>query len=80
MQPIYPYLHYRDIAAAADFLTAAFGFRKVPVPPSGHGHANHSHVGMEVDEGSRLRMTPLDADAGSTVRATVPSVRLQISG
>lgn len=79
MQTMYPYLRYRDVGAAADFLAAAFGFQQVAVPPSGHGHANHTHVEMQVDAESRLRMTPFDADADAEVRGTVPSVMLQIS-
>lgn len=80
MQTMFPYLHYRDVTQAAEFLTAAFGFRKVAVPATGHGHANHSHVEMEVDEGSRLRMTPLAADTHGAARGgSVPAVMLQIS-
>jgi uncharacterized glyoxalase superfamily protein PhnB len=79
MQTMYPYLSYRDLPAAADFLTTAFGFRQVPVPPTGHGHEQHSHVELQIDEGSRLRMTQFDADAADGVRASAPSVLLQIS-
>jgi uncharacterized glyoxalase superfamily protein PhnB len=79
MQTMYPYLRYRDVTAAADFLSTAFGFRLVPVPPSPHGHANHTHVEMEVDADSRLRMTPFDPDEAAAAHASVPSFLLQIS-
>lgn len=62
MQRVYPYLLYDDAAAAAEFLSAAFGFRRVEAPTTAHGHASHTHVEMDVGDGFRVRMTSPDGD------------------
>jgi len=57
MQRIYPYLLYEDMTEVPDFLTRAFGFRKVEPRAVPDGHHHHTHVEMELDDGSRIRMT-----------------------
>lgn len=59
-QTVHPYLLYKDLHSASQFLATAFGFREVEVPASPHGHTNHSHIEMQLDEGFRVRMTGAD--------------------
>jgi PhnB protein len=56
MQRIYPYLYYEDVPAAAAFLAEAFGLRPANTVGVDHGHVEHSHIEMELDDGSRVRM------------------------
>jgi uncharacterized glyoxalase superfamily protein PhnB len=59
MQKIYPYLLYEDMTETPEFLTKAFGLRKVEPRAVPDGHHHHTHVEMELDDGSRIRMTQL---------------------
>jgi PhnB protein len=57
MQTMYPYLLYEDLAATPEFLEKAFGFRKVEPRAVRDGHHRHTHVEMELADGSRIRMS-----------------------
>jgi PhnB protein len=62
MQRVHPYLLYNDVTAAAEFLTAAFGFRQVETPTAGGGHSSHSHIELELDTDFRVRMSSPDGE------------------
>ena len=49
MQTITPYLLYKDVAAALEFLAAAFGFREVLRYTGEEGYVNHAE--MQVGDG-----------------------------
>jgi uncharacterized glyoxalase superfamily protein PhnB len=57
MQRMYPYLLYEDLEAAPKFLEKAFGFRRVEPRAVPDGHHAHTHVEMELDDGTRIRMS-----------------------
>lgn len=44
MQTITPYLLYKDVAAALDFLASAFGFREVLRYTGEQGYVNHAEM------------------------------------
>ena len=56
MSRIVPYLRYHDVARARDFLITAFGFRERKRPAAPEGKHSHSHVELELDDGSWIKM------------------------
>ena len=56
MQRIFPYLLYADLEAASAFAAEAFGLRRMDPRHVDDGYVHHSHVEMELEDGSRVRM------------------------
>jgi PhnB protein len=79
MQKMYPYLLYEDMAGTPEFLKKAFGFRRVEVRAVPDGHHRHTHVEMELDDGSRVRMTQKGDGYRSPRTTGHASVMIQIN-
>jgi uncharacterized glyoxalase superfamily protein PhnB len=58
MQTVTPYLLYRDVDAALDFLTRAFGFRETLRYTGEQGYVNHAE--MDVGDGKIYMGDPGD--------------------
>jgi PhnB protein len=78
MQKMYPYLLYEDMTGTPEFLTKAFGLRKVESRTAPEGHHHHTHVEMELDDGSRIRMNNAGSDYRSPRSTGHASVMIQI--
>lgn len=58
-QVFYPFIRYRDAAAAIDWLTNAFGFEEALSIPGEHGGIVHAQM---IFEGGRIMLSHLRAD------------------
>jgi uncharacterized glyoxalase superfamily protein PhnB len=71
-QTVWPYLFYRDVEAAAEFLQRAFGFREVDRQV---GAAGRTHLEFETERGGRIYAGQAEAEGRSgMVYLLVPDV------
>lgn len=72
-QTVWPYLFYRDVDAASEFLQRAFGFREID---RATGAAGGTHLELEIESGGRIYAGESAAHEGRNgmVFALVPDV------
>lgn len=78
MQRIFPYLLYKDVTAASEFVSKAFGLRRVAPRRVNDNYVGHSHIEVELDDGSRVRMNSADEDYRSPRQIGHPTSMIQI--
>jgi uncharacterized glyoxalase superfamily protein PhnB len=71
-QTVWPYLFYRDVDSASEFLQRAFGFREVNRQV---GAAGGTHLELETEAGGRIYAGQLETEGRSgMVYVLVPDV------
>jgi len=74
-QRVMPYLHYRDPAAALDFLTKAFGFTVRFAHRDETGFVRHAQVGVGDDT---FMLGPVYPELRSAVASELPGVNASV--